>query len=91
MAIIVGRVLDPGSKLALARELGEVGNTTLGEAIENKRHLQDGALLYDLATVYLEGKTCELGAYGRAKEGRNDNLQIVVGLLCNRGGIPISV
>lgn len=119
MAMIVGRVLDPGSKLALARELGEVGITTLGEALElgpvkveelykamdwllahqeaiegklAKRHLQDGALLlYDLTTVYLEGKTCELGAYGHGKEGRNDKLQIVVGLLCNREGIPVSV
>jgi transposase len=119
LAMIVGRVLDPGSKLALARELGEVRTSTLGEAlnlgtvkveelykamdwllghqesIENKlakRHLQDGALLlYDLTTVFLEGTTCELGAYGHGKEHRNNKLQIVVGLLCNREGIPISV
>ena len=65
------------------------------EAIEAKlakRHLQDGALLlYDLTTVYMEGQACELGAYGRGKEGRHDKLQIVVGLLCNREGIPVSV
>ena len=104
MAMIVGRVLDPGSKLALARELGEVGISTLGqsldlgpvkvdelykamdwllahqEAIETKlakRHLQEGALLlYDLTTLFLEGTTCELGAYCHGKEGRNDKLQI---------------
>jgi transposase len=119
LAMIVGRVLDPSSKLALARELGAVRTSTLGEAldlgtvkveelykamdwllahqeaIENKlakRHLQDGALLlYDLTTVFLEGTTCELGAYGHGKEHRNDKLQIVVGLLCSREGIPISV
>ena len=119
LAMIVGRVLDPGSKLALARELGAVRTSTLGEdldlgtvkveelykamdwllahqeAVENKlakRHLQDGALLlYDLTTVFLEGTTCELGAYGHGKEHRNDKLQIVVGLLCSREGIPISV
>ena len=39
----------------------------------------------------LEGTTCELGAYGHGKEHRNNKLQIVVGLLCNREGIPISV
>jgi transposase len=119
MAMIVGRVLDPGSKLALARELGEVGISTLGqsldlgpvkvdelykamdwllahqEAIETKlakRHLQEGALLlYDLTTLFLEGTTCELGAYCHGKEGRNDKLQIMVGLICNREGIPVSV
>jgi hypothetical protein len=119
LAMILGRVLDPGSKLALARELGDTGSSTLGEALElgpvkvdelyqamdwllahqeaiegklAKRHLQDGALLlYDLTTVYMEGRTCELGAYGRGKEGHHDKLQIVVGLLCNREGIPVSV
>jgi hypothetical protein len=31
MAMIAGRILDPGSKLALARELGEAGTSTQGE------------------------------------------------------------
>jgi len=119
LAMIVGRILDPGSKLALARELGEAGTSTLGEALKlgpvkveelyramdwllahqeaieaklAKRHLQEGALLlYDLTTVFLEGTTCELGAFGHGKEGRNDKLQIMVGLICNREGIPVSV
>ena len=119
LAMIVGRILDPGSKLALTRDLGETRTSTLGEALKlgsvkveelyramdwllahqdaiekklAKRHLQDGALLlYDLTTVFLEGTTCELGAYGHGKEGRTNKLQIVVGLLCNREGIPVSV
>ena len=119
LAMIVGRILDPGSKLALARELGEARTSTLGEALKlgpvkveelykamdwllahqdaieaklAKRHLQEGSLLlYDLTTVFLEGSTCELGAYGHGKEGRNDKLQIMVGLICNREGIPVSV
>lgn len=57
-----------------------------------KRHLADGALiLYDMTTVYLEGSHCELGHYGHGKEGRNNKLQIQVGLLCTREGIPVSV
>ena len=119
MAMIVGRVLDPGSKLALARELGDASSSTLGTSLElgpvkvdelyramdwllahqdaieaklAKRHLQEGALLlYDLTTLFLEGSTCELGAYCHGKEGRNDKLQIMVGLICNREGIPVSV
>ena len=106
LAMIVGRILDPGSKLALARDLGEARTSTLGEALKlgpvkveelykamdwlyahqeaieaklAKRHLQEGALLlYDLTTVFLEGTTCELGAYGHGKEHRNNKLQIVV-------------
>ena len=42
-------------------------------------------------TVYLEGSGCELGRYGHGKEGRNNKLQIQVGLLCTREGIPVSV
>ncbi|TFH55394.1 MAG: IS1634 family transposase, partial [Gemmatimonadales bacterium] len=57
-----------------------------------KRHLTNGVLiLYDLTTVYLEGSKCELGRYGHGKEGRNNKLQIQVGLLCTQEGIPVSV
>jgi len=41
--------------------------------------------------VYLEGSACELGRYGHGKAGRNSKLQIQVGLLCTREGIPVSV
>lgn len=64
------------------------------EAIENKlakRHLTEGSLLlYDLTTVWFEGRACPLGKFGHSKEGRSDKLQILVGLLCNREGVPIS-
>ena len=65
------------------------------EAIEAKfakRHLVDGSLLlYDLTTVWFEGDKCELGKFGHSKEGRSNKLQILVGLLCNREGIPVSI
>ncbi len=115
-AMIVARVLDPGSKLSTHRAFG---HTTLGEAMEvadakheelytaldwllarqeaieaklAKRHLVDGSLLlYDLTTVWFEGDKCELGKFGHSKEGRSNKLQILVGLLCNREGIPVSI
>ena len=34
LAMIVGRILDPGSKLALTRDLGETRTSTLGEALK---------------------------------------------------------
>ena len=115
-AMIVARVLDPGSKLSTHRAFG---HTTLGEVMDvadakpeelytaldwllarqeaveaklAKRHLVDGSLLlYDLTTVWFEGEKCELGKFGHSKEGRSNKLQILVGLLCNREGIPVSI
>ena len=115
-AMIVARVLDPGSKLSTHRAFG---HTTLGEVMDvadarpeelykaldwllarqeaieaklAKRHLVDGSLLlYDLTSVWFEGEKCELGKFGHSKEGRSNKLQILVGLLCNREGIPVSI
>lgn len=120
LALVAGRVLDPGSRLSLARAVAEETlSTTLGEELDvlntpveafyaamdwlverqdliekklAKRHLADGVLvLYDMTTVYLEGSHCELGRLGHSKEGRKGKLQIQVGLLCTREGIPVSV
>jgi transposase len=56
-----------------------------------KKHLTDGCLvLYDMTSVYFEGKTCPLCRLGHCKEKKKGVLQIMVGLLTNRKGIPIS-
>ena len=120
LAMIVARILDPGSKLAAARGLAEETARdsladTLGledcdeddlyaamdwlqkrqNAIEErlaKRHLQDGALvLYDLTSVYLEGRHCPLGRRGHSRDGKRGKLQIEFGLLCDAGGRPVAV
>ena len=120
LAMIVARILDPGSKLAAARGLAEETARdsladTLGledcdeddlyaamdwlqkrqNAIEErlaKRHLQDGALvLYDLTSVYLEGRHCPLGRRGYSRDGKRGKLQIEFGLLCDAGGRPVAV
>src|SRR5450432_4714381 len=65
------------STLAQELELGEVKEAELlgamdwllerQERIEKtlaRRHLQDGFVLYDLSSSYLEGRCCELGAIG---------------------------
>jgi hypothetical protein len=62
------------------------------EAILAKRHLRDGCLvLYDLTSSYLEGSKCELGRYGYSRDGKQDKLQIVYGLLCAADGCPVAV
>ncbi len=120
LALIVARVLEPGSKLAAARNLAEAtaGDSlaetlALGavdedalyaamdwllnrqERIEQtlaRRHLTDGALvLYDLTSVYLEGRCCPLAKRGHSRDGKRGKLQIEFGLLCDAEGRPVAV
>ena len=120
LAMIVARILDPGSKLATARGLAaDTARDSLAEtlgledcdeddlyaamdwllerqdAIERRlarRHLKDGALvLYDLTSVYLEGRRCPLGRRGYSRDGKRGKLQIEFGLLCDAEGRPVAV
>lgn len=47
--------------------------------------------LYDVTSSYLEGQCNALGAYGYARDGKKGKKQIVVGLLCDEAGEPVSV
>ena len=120
LAMIVARILDPGSKLAAARGLaGATATDSLAETLEledcgeddlyaamdwllkrqdaierrlARRHLEDGALvLYDLTSVYLEGRHCPLGRRGYSRDGKRGKLQIEFGLLCDAEGRPVAV
>jgi len=62
------------------------------EAALARWHLRDGTLvLYDVSSSYVEGRCCELARYGHSRDGRNDKMQIVFGLLCSADGCPIAV
>jgi hypothetical protein len=57
-----------------------------------QRHLSDGALcLYDVTSSYFEGRKCPLAKLGHNRDGKKGKLQIVIGLLCNAQGCPISI
>src|SRR6516225_1829807 len=57
-----------------------------------RRHLRDGTLvLYDVSSSYVEGRCCELAAFGHSRDGRHDKMQIVFGLLCSAEGCPIAI
>lgn len=47
--------------------------------------------LYDVTSSYFEGKQNELAAFGYNRDGKKGKLQIVVGLLCDAKGTPLSV
>jgi transposase len=50
-----------------------------------------GLYLYDVTSSYLEGSCNELGAFGYNRDGKKGKQQIVIGLLCNDKGDPLSI
>jgi hypothetical protein len=46
--------------------------------------------LYDVTSSYLEGEDNALGAYGYGRDGKKGKKQIVIGLLCDEEGEPVS-
>ncbi|MEW6619221.1 MAG: IS1634 family transposase [bacterium] len=71
---------------------------------ENKNHLEDHLFRmtyrkdpssytivnYDLSSSYFVGFKCKLSAFGRSKDDKHGNKQVIVGLLVNDKGYPFS-
>jgi len=55
------------------------------------RETEGGLFLYDVTSAYLEGKCNELGAFGYNRDKKKGKRQIVVGLLCDGEGRPLSL
>jgi transposase len=47
--------------------------------------------LYDVTSSYLEGTRNELSAFGYSRDKKTGKRQIVIGLLCDEQGIPLSI
>jgi len=47
--------------------------------------------LYDVTSSYLEGTHNALAAFGYNRDGKKGKLQIVIGLLCDEEGQPVSI
>ena len=47
--------------------------------------------LYDVTSSYLEGTENELGDWGYNRDGKKGKLQIVIGLLTDDEGVPVSI
>jgi hypothetical protein len=50
-----------------------------------------GLYLYDVTSSYLEGQYNELAAFGYNRDGKKGKRQIVIGLLCDETGRPLSI
>jgi Transposase DDE domain len=47
--------------------------------------------LYDVTSSYLEGTHNELAAFGYNRDGKKGKMQLVIGLLCDEDGHPVSI
>jgi transposase len=65
------------------------------ERVENtlaRRHLtDDGFVLYDLSSSYVEGRCCPLAALGHSRDGKPGKPQVNWGLVCSPEGRPVAV
>jgi len=57
----------------------------------NKRKPTKEIFLYDVTSSYLEGDKNELGAFGYNRDKKKGKKQIVIGLLTDKEGYPLSV
>jgi transposase len=57
-----------------------------------KRHLTAHTLvLYDITSTWMEGTECPLAKRGYSRDGKKNTLQIIIGLLTDRDGRPVSI
>jgi hypothetical protein len=57
-----------------------------------RRHLAAGGMaLFDLSSSWVEGRCCELAAFGHSRDGKRGKQQIEYGLLTARDGCPVAV
>jgi len=47
--------------------------------------------MYDITSIYFEGKCCPLAKYGYNRDGKKGKLQIVVGMLTDADGRPLGI
>jgi hypothetical protein len=56
------------------------------------RHLHQGGIaMFDLSSSWVEGRHCELAAFGYSRDGKRGKPQIEYGLLTDKDGRPVAV
>ncbi len=86
--------LDEFNEDTLYRNLDWIAEnqSAVEDALQEKNVGRSSELfLYDVTSSYLEGTENELAAFGCNRDGKKGKRQIVIGLLCNVNGDPVSV
>ncbi|HAA89971.1 MAG TPA: IS1634 family transposase [Peptococcaceae bacterium] len=74
----------------LAENKGEI-EVQLFERVKNLFNLELDLVFWDTTSTYFEGKGAEnLAEYGFSKDHRPDRLQVIIGILMTRDGIPVA-
>ena len=60
-------------------------------ARQHPRTTHPGIFFYDVTSSYVEGDKNELAAFGYNRDGKRGKRQLVIGLLCNAEGAPLSI
>ena len=93
------------SSLGQVLELGAVDEDDLYQALDwlverqdrierrlARRTLENGTLvLYDVSSTWVEGRHCDLAAFGKSRDGKKGKMQIIFGLMCAPDGSPVAV
>ena len=71
----------------------EENQEEIENALLSPKRMPDGrsVFLYDVTSSYLEGVCNELGAFGYNRDGKAGKMQIVIGLLTDADGNPLTV
>jgi len=87
--------LDPFDEDALYENLDWLAGAQA--AIEDRLYAQRtktnpiNLFLYDVTSSYVEGTHNALAAFGYNRDGKKGKMQIVIGLLCDEDGHPVSI
>lgn len=64
---------------------------SIEDALYAGRGARTRLFFYDITSTYFEGRKAELSAYGYSRDHRGDRKQVVIGLVTDGDGLPISV
>jgi len=59
--------------------------------LSRRGNKKPGLLFYDVTSSYLEGENNQLAAYGYNRDKKRGKQQLVIGLLCDESGEPVSI
>lgn len=54
-----------------------------------KKYLDTTVVFYDVTSAYFEGEECDIGKKGHSRDHRPDCLQITIGLVIDKTGLPL--
>jgi transposase len=69
----------------------QIENSLFSKRKGKKAKKDQQLFLYDVTSSYLEGTENELSAFGYSRDKKTGKRQIVIGLLCDEEGIPLSI